>query len=328
MIICITGITGFVGSQITRSLHHLGHDLICLVRKKEHVPEEIKDNHKVIACDLTKEIDSIECDLLIHCAAMVSDKTLSFFLNKANIDGTRHVMSAVNPTAKVIFISCASVYNITQEVHDEDEEIIHGLLTPYGRSKLKAEILLQEEYANRDIRILRIQNLYGKRARSFLAKLIKIYNNGKVNVPGDLDKSVTLTSIDHLINVVQKFITTNWEGTQIYNVVDDHIYNLKEVILSILSAALNRDVEVNEKSEYYQRIIAGFRTVLVPGNHITQNSIDFLSRDHVLSCEKLKTDFHDLISPNFFDHLDEYRRWLTDNGVSQVLKSSSRIYWT
>ena len=238
MKICITGITGYVGSQIARSLHQTGHELICPVRKKELVPDEIKDKHTVIRYDLTKEIDHIDCDVLIHCAAWVSEKTLSFFLNKANIDGTRNIMNAVSKTAKVLFISCANVYNINQEIHREDEEIYPTLLTPYGRSKLKAEDILKTDFNDRDIVILRIHTMYGLRSRQLLSTLIRLYNKGKLNAPGELNNNVSLTSINHLIDVVKAFIGYDFKKVTTYNVVDAKSYKLKDVCLSLLSSTL------------------------------------------------------------------------------------------
>ncbi len=327
MKICITGITGYVGSQVVRALHMTGHELICLVRKKELVPDEIKDKHTVLRVDLTKDIPEIECDLLIHCAALVSDKILSFFMNKTNVEGTRKLMQSISEHSKVIFISCASVYNITQETHVEDEQINSGLLTPYGRSKLRAEQLLQNEFNKRDITILRVHHLYGMRSRSFLTNVIKVYSNGVLKVPGDLNKKISLTSIDLLLNVIQKFVEYNFKGIEIYNVVDSKEYNLKDVSISLLSSALKREVKLKEKSEYYLRVIAGLRTVLVPGNNITQNSIDLWSRDHYLKSEKLNHLFSDLPETDFYNHLEEYSAWITNNGISNVLKASSRIYW-
>lgn len=327
MKICITGITGYVGSQIARSLHLSGHELICPVRKKEMVPDEIKNKHRVFRYDLTKEIEPIQCDLLIHCAAWVSEKTLSFFLNKANIDGTRNIMNAVSEDAKVIFISCANVYNINKERHIEEEEIHHTLLTPYGRSKLYAENVLKNEFSERNITILRIQNTYGLRSRHLLSTLIKLYNNGKLNVPGELNNKVSLTSIDHLIRVISAFMDFNIQGISTYNVVDSKTYLLKDVCLALLSNTLGREVKLNVKNEFYLRIIAGLRTVLVPGNNITQHSIDLFSRDHVLASNKLKALFPDIPESDFFNELNAYKRWITDTGVTNVLKSSSRIYW-
>jgi nucleoside-diphosphate-sugar epimerase len=219
MKICITGATGFLGSQIVRQLYPLGHELIMVVRNKELVPDELKANHTVIRADLTKPIDPITCDVLIHCAALVSEKTLSFYLNKANIDGTRNILNAIPKEAKVIHISCSSVYNLTQRLHNEEDEINPTLLTPYGRSKLKSEQVLKEEFSNRGAYILRIQNLYGLRNTDLLKRLVKLYKGGELKVPGDLDQKVTMTHVDYLIELIKRLIDVEFSGIECLNII-------------------------------------------------------------------------------------------------------------
>ena len=327
MKICITGLTGFLGSQITRSLYNSGHDLIAVVQNKELVPDEIKANHKVVRADITKEVEPIDCDLLIHCAALVSEKTLSFYLNKANIDGTRNILNAISKDAKVIHISCGSVYNVNQKLHTEKDVINKGLLTPYGRSKLKSEFIISDEFPEKDVAILRFQNLYGIRERQFLSKLTKIYKNGVLRVPGDLHQQISMTNIDLLMKVVSRFIDVEFKGQEIYNVVDSKIYDLRDVCTTLLSKAFNREIKVREMNEYLLRIVAGLRTVLIPSNQFTQTSIDFLTRDHVLDSTKLNNLFPDLGEYSFHETIEGYTSWLNDVGVSTALKGSRRLMW-
>ncbi len=329
MKICITGSTGYVGSQIVRELHFTSHELCLLVRKKDKLPDEIKDKHEVRRVDLSKdEIDKIECDILIHCAALVSEKTLSFYLNKTNVEGTRKIMNAIPVSARVVFISCANIYNITNAVHFENEKINPVLLTPYGRSKLQAENILQTEFKDRDISILRIQDVYGKRATSLYNKVMKLYKNGRLNVPGNLNVKVSLTNIDYLIEIIKSLINTDIKGVEIYNIVDSKTYILKDVFLQLLNNTLKKQIELNEKSEIFLRIIAGLRTVLVPGNQFTQTTIDYLTKDHLLSNSKVLAAFPTVKQRSFDEHISSYTTWVTNNGISTILDSNARLYWS
>jgi len=327
MKICITGMTGFLGSQVTRSLYNSGHELIGVVQNKELVPDELKANHKIIRADITKEVEQIDCDLLINCAALVSEKTLSFFLNKVNIDGVRNLMNAIPKHAKFIQISCGNVYNITQEFHKEEEIINKGLLTPYGRSKLKAEKIIKDEFPDKSVVILRFQNLYGIRERKLLSKLTKIYKDGKLRVPGNLHQEISMTSLDYLIDCIKMFVDFDFSGQEIYNVVDEKTYDLREVCTTLLAGAFDREITIKELNENLLRVVAGLRTVLVPGNQFTQTSIDFLTRDHVLDSSKLRNLFPGLKQRTFQETIEEYCRWLNDVGVSAVLKGSRRLMW-
>lgn len=330
MIICITGVSGYVGSQIVRTLFQTEHQLVCLVRDKEKVPDEIKASHKVIRADITKPLkEKIECDVLIHCAAMVSDKTLAYFVNRVNVEGTKNILEAVSPTAKVIFISCGSVYNISKELHRESEKINQALLTPYGRSKFKAETLLEKSFSDRSIFILRPQHIYGPKSRSLMNLLLNHYKNGVLKVAGDLDKKVSMCSIFTLVDVVVKLIDQPFSGIQELNVADKKVYNLRKVFVELLLRSLDRnDIEVKELNETFLRVIAGIRTVLVPGNHFTQGRIDLFTRDHLLDLEKMNEMFPKMKSYDFFEELDEYSSWIHDHGIQTAIKGSKRIYWS
>ncbi len=327
MKILITGMTGFVGAAITKRLFNSRHELIGLVRNKEDLPLEVLDHCKIVVADISKSVPNIDCDLVIHTAATVSDKVLSVIMNRTNVDGTRRVLEATG-NAKIIQLSSCAVYNLNEQRHHESEEIIPKLLTPYGRSKYLAEQIIKNEFSDRDALILRPRNLYGKGDRNTLARLFKIYKDGVIRVPGDLNVQASMCNIEFLTACIEQMIQEDFTGQQCYNVVDYTDYTLRDNITALMSNILQRPIEVKSLNENFVRIVAGLRTVLIPGNVFTQYTIDYITRDHLIASDKLKQDYPQLKSIAFDEYLPEYVQWINNIGVSKLVQQSdSRVVW-
>ena len=327
MKILITGMTGFVGASLTKSLFHSEHEIIGIVRDKLDLPDELINKYKIVRADISKSVPDIDCDVVIHCAATVSEKVLSFFLNKTNVDGTRNVLNAVPKSAKFIYISSGSVYNLTEKTHFEDDSINQALLTPYGRSKFFAEEMLKKEFPDRDITIVRPRAVYGRGDKVILPRLLKVYKNGRFRVPGDLNQKSSMTNIHFLCEALKLIAEKEQKGINIYNVVDPHEYNLRENIVGLFEKLFDREIEIKALNEYFVRIFAGMRTVLIPGNQFTQTSIDYLTRDHVLSTDKLFKDFPQLQAVNYIDYIPTYVEWINNVGIQNIINGNKRLIW-
>jgi len=327
MKILITGMNGFVGSAITKRLFHSDHELIGLVRDKDSLPDEVLEKYKIVVSDISKKVPKIDCDLVIHTAATVSDKVLAVIMNKTNVEGTRRVLEATG-NAPFIYISSASVYNLTEKTHVEDEEILPKLLTSYGRSKYLSEQIIQNEFPSRDALILRPRNLYGIGDRVLLPRLLKLYKDGGLKVPGDLNQKASMTNIEFFAECIEAFIEKGIEGQNIINIADYHEYNLGKTLTSLLSTLFNRKIEIKAINENFIRVVAGIRQILVPGNLFTQTSIDYLTRDHVISTDKLQRTLPELRSPNYIDYIPEYVQWINNIGVNTIAQQKDpRIVW-
>lgn len=327
MKILITGMTGFIGASLTKALFHSDHEIIGLVKNKSDLPDQITEKYKIIKGDLSKEIPEIDCDLVIHCGAIVSDKIHSYIMNKVNVEGTRRLLEATPKHSKFIHISCASVYNLSANPHREDETIIPKLLSPYGNSKYLAEQIVLNEFPERDAVILRPRAIYGKGDKFILPRMINIYKDGIIKVPGDLNQKASMTHIDFFVDVILAFISKEFSGKEIINVADYHIYNLRDNMLNLFSSIFDRKIEIEEKNEHIFRVLAGIRTVLIPGNQFTQNAIDYLTRDHLLAVDKLQSYFPHLKSKHFDQILPDYVSWINSVGLSKIAARNKRIVW-
>lgn len=116
--ILATGVTGFVGSHLARTLESKGHR-VTRMRRDVRDPDTFPRG---------------QFDLIVHAAAMVDKKYWgSPELYEVNVEGTRRLLDAF-PHAKMVFISSADVERDT--------------LTPYATSKRDAERLVLERSAS------------------------------------------------------------------------------------------------------------------------------------------------------------------------------------
>ena len=236
-------------------------------------------------------------------------------------------MNAIPKTAKFIFISSGSVYNLTEKLHHEDDPINQALLTPYGRSKYFAEEMLQRDFPDRDITIIRPRAVYGRGDKVILPRLLKVYKDGRFRVPGDLKQKASMTNIHFLCEALQLIAEKEMKGINIYNVVDPYEYDLRENIVGLFQMLFNRDIEIKSLNELFVRIFAGMRTVLIPGNQFTQTAIDYLTRDHVLSTEKLFRDFPSLKPVNYTEYIPTYVEWINNVGIQNIINGNKRLIW-
>jgi len=151
--ILITGVKGFLGSNLLASLREMGgYELYGLGTK-----EEFLEGIKVYT---SKDLDSIGItpELIIMChAAVASGNTIlcSERLFESNVKLTERIVNKFQKSS-IIYISTASVYNIKETVINEASSL--NPQSDYSISKLWGERVLA---SNKKISIIRLSSLYG-----------------------------------------------------------------------------------------------------------------------------------------------------------------------
>ena len=154
MTVLVTGGAGYIGSHMAHALVDRGEDVMVLdnlsTGKEWVVPQEasllVGD---VGDADLLADIfDTHDIDSVIHFAGSISvpesvERPLAYYDN--NTCRTRTLIEAVARASvkRVIFSSTAAVYGIPEKF-PVSEEALPNPITPYGRSKLMSEWMLQD----------------------------------------------------------------------------------------------------------------------------------------------------------------------------------------
>ena len=154
MTVLVTGGAGYIGSHMAYALTDRGEDVLILDNLstgKEWVvpPEATLLVGDVGDADLLARIfDTHDIDAVIHFAGSISvpesvEKPLEYYEN--NTSRTRTLIEAVVKAGieRFIFSSTAAVYGIPEKF-PVTEDMLPNPITPYGRSKLMTEWMLED----------------------------------------------------------------------------------------------------------------------------------------------------------------------------------------
>lgn len=181
--ILITGITGFIGSELAHKLLEEGHEVCGFV---QHVVardlsciEDIKDKINLLTCDIRNyfsvrnSIKKVNPDIVIHLAAL-SPVRLSFehpfHFQKSNYIGTVNIAEALRDLygpekVRLIVASTAEVYGIQDKEEPFVEDMRLEPSSPYAVSKAALDMYLRmlNRVYNFNVVILRNANTFGRK---------------------------------------------------------------------------------------------------------------------------------------------------------------------
>lgn len=297
MSILITGINGFIGSNLVVSLkkQHIIYGLDIVLPQKDGV----------IRTFSWHELEQIPpVDVIIHLAGKAHD-TKNTTGDKAyfdiNVGLTLKIFENFIQSRASKFIFFSSVKAVTDRVQGEQltEEEIPNPQTPYGKSKLAAEeyILSRKpetfvtqslvtclQPSDKKVFILRPCMIHGPGNKGNLNLLYKLVSKSIPWPLGAFENRRSFTSIDNLTFVINQLIENNIEPG-IYQVADDEPISTNQLI-SLISASKNKNPaiwRVNKKLIQYSAILGDLL-------HLPLNTerLKKLTESYMVSNQKLK----------------------------------------
>lgn len=288
MDILITGIHGFVGSNLVSALKRdntiYGLDIVS--PEKDGVVKtfswENMDN------DVLPQVDAI-----IHLAGKAHDtknKSAADVYFKINTDLTKKIFDYFlkhKGIQKFIFFSSvkAAVDKVPGEVLTEN--VTTCPVGPYGESKVKAEKYIQsnlDKAEGRQVIILRPCMIHGPGNKGNLNLLYGFVKKGLPWPLGAFENCRTFTSIDNLTFVINGLLTNNIESG-IYNMADDKALSTNELI-TVMCAAMGQKAHIWKISRDLISFCARMGDIL----HLPLNTfrLDKLTENYVVSNAKIK----------------------------------------
>lgn len=286
MNILITGVHGFVGSNIVPSL---------------------KDKHTLYGLDITtperegvtktftwKELEDAqlpEVDVIIHLAGKAHDikgrsLTQSYF--DINTGLTQKVFDYFLQSSAKKFIYFSSIKAAADRTSGNiiTEDVVPMPKGPYGESKIKAEEYIQNNNKEeKQVYILRPCMIHGPGNKGNLNLLYNIVKKGLPWPLSAFNNRRSFTSIDNLcfimINLLEKELPTG-----IYHIGDDEPLSTNDLI--------NLIVESVDKREYVWKIHPGIIKIIAKIGDVfhlplTSARLMKLTEDYVVSNRKIKT---------------------------------------
>jgi dihydroflavonol-4-reductase len=164
----ITGANGFVGSHLARALHKSGYTVRALVRKGADRSRVSDVKIDWIEGDLHDQ-DALErgckgAGWIFHAAGRVKAPSLEAY-RQANVQGTLNVLDAAEQTGstieRFIYVSSLAASGPSRNGHPKVEADPNSPTTPYGTSKLEAEIAVRDRAGRLPITVVRPPAVYG-----------------------------------------------------------------------------------------------------------------------------------------------------------------------
>ncbi|MCM1400934.1 MAG: NAD-dependent epimerase/dehydratase family protein [Bacteroides sp.] len=314
MNILITGVHGFVGSNLVSALKadNTIYGLDIVAPEKEGVVKtfswEDLDNDSLPAVDA-----------IIHLAGKAHDtknKSAAEIYFKVNTDLTKKCFDYFlkhKDVKKFIFFSSvkAAVDKVPGDVLTE--EVTPCPVGPYGESKVKAEeyILRNLDKADgRQVIILRPCMIHGPGNKGNLNLLYGFVKKGLPWPLGAFDNRRTFTSVDNLKAVISGLLNRSVESG-IYNMADDEALSTNELIEVICSAMgkrariwrINRGlVSLGAKSgDILHLPLNSFRLNKLTENYVVSNA----KIKRALDIEKMPVDARDGLTATIKSFLNQ-----------------------
>jgi 2-alkyl-3-oxoalkanoate reductase len=285
MRILITGASGFVGGHLARHYSLQGHQVLATGRSVR--PPDLPTGCRYISADLShSSLKWPPIDVCIHVAGLASDSASWPALYAANVMGTKRLLASLTDDVKLIFISSSSVYLPSLKLLNESDIGPVAELSPYGRSKLLAEKEI-EQAASRfsSTVILRPRAIYGVGDRVLLPRLLRLAYGKWLIVPGDLRVQLSMTHIDNLRHAVEcAMCLTPARTPQTFNIADITPYELREIVLALVSGVYNRTLRIVEIPVKPLRWIANHRISQL----LTPFALDAMTKHHTLNLDHAK----------------------------------------
>lgn len=233
MKILITGVHGFVGSNLVAALkkEHTIYGLDIIAPKKAGVENTFSWD------DLDAE-EVPEVDAIVHLAGKAHDtknQSAAEVYFKVNTGLTQKIFDyflAHESIKKFVFFSTAkAAADKVEGVLTED--VVPAPVGPYGESKIAAEKYIQEHMtADKQVYIFRPCMIHGPGNKGNLNLLYKVVSKGIPWPLGAFENRRTFTSVENICFAVEGVLTKD-VPSGIYNMGDDEALSTNELIEEI-----------------------------------------------------------------------------------------------
>lgn len=243
MNILITGIHGFVGSNLVESMKR-DHDLYGLdivMSDREGVIKTFSWN------DLDNRMELPSFDAIIHLAGKAHDTknctdAQAYF--DINTGLTQKIFDYFLKSSAKKFLFFSSVKAVADKVVGDilTEEIVPAPIGPYGESKIKAEEYILSKFKMesqpKKVYILRPCMIHGPGNKGNLNLLYNVVKKGIPWPLGDFENHRSFTSVDNLCFAVENLLVKD-VASGIYHIGDDEALSTNELI-TVMCEVMNK----------------------------------------------------------------------------------------
>jgi len=246
MKILLTGLHGFVGTNLTQALksRHNLYGLDIIAPEKDGVA-------KTFSWSDLENNNLPEVDTIIHLAGKAHDtknQSEAQIYFDINTGLTQKIYDYFLTSSAKKFIFFSSVKAAADTVHGDvlTEDVVPEPKGPYGESKILAEKYIQDHWpasdSGKQVYILRPCMIHGPGNKGNLNLLYSVVRKGIPWPLGAFENRRSFTSVDNLCFVIDGFISGNIESG-IYHMADDEALSTNELI-DVMCKAMGRKARI------------------------------------------------------------------------------------
>lgn len=316
----ITGINGFVGSTLANYFCSKGYAVSGLGRQKA-LSSIVDVRCGYVYGDIQKNIPPITADVVIHAAALGSDTASFDHLFSNNVTGTSNVLDACQDVKQFIQISTSSVYGFGEDkMRESDAGKNFDSLSHYGQTKYIAEKKVREAKNIQHKTIFRPHAIYGVNDRLILPRLLKLKKGKRVIVPRHITSKVTLTNVSNLVRGIELSLNSP-EPLGIYNVCDNQVYDLKEIILELLSEATGQKMRAFHVPKFIWETVISLNEKLHLSKDISRYASEMFTQPSMIDISHLTNNLGFIPDNTSKETFKQIGKWIEQRGGYKSIMS-------
>jgi len=194
----ITGAAGFIGRTLADRFRADGSIVVGLDRVAAD---------GVHAADIRApgrwQAQLADCEIVVHTAALVSQVASRADAWAVNVMGTRRVLDALAPGARLVHFSSAAVYSPDKPVAADETYPVRPTGRTYGDTKIASEqVVLSACAAGADAVVVRPSDVYGPGSRPWTEIPVEAMRAGRLVLPAHGRGRVDPVFVDDLVDGV------------------------------------------------------------------------------------------------------------------------------
>ncbi len=257
----VTGGAGFIGSHLIEALARRGADVICVERTGASRRWLEGVNLTWVECGVQDE-DALArafdgAAVVFHLAGLTEARSAAEF-HRVNTEGTEHVLRAAarhnGGSPHVILMSSLAAIGSCKNGTPLAPDTAPDPLSPYGQSKLEAEVLMHA-YADRvSGTIVRLPSVYGPRERGVL-KFFKLVQRGIALGIGSWDREISMIYVKDVVHGLLAIADRREGGVRTYCLAHPEVISWRTFAHTV-GQALNRRPRLVSLPAAVARIVA------------------------------------------------------------------------
>ena len=200
----VTGAGGFIGGAVCRRLLDEGAAVTAIDLRPDALAEVASAGADPAPADITDpaaiEAALAGAELLVHCAAIVSDAGSMADHIRVNVGGTATVLGAAAAAGveRTVHVSSVVVYGFDNPGEQDESAHLHNCGVPYIDTKSASDRVARRCGAV----VIRPGDVYGPGSVPWTRRLFEMAKAGRIAVPGEGDGQMLAVYIDDLADAI------------------------------------------------------------------------------------------------------------------------------